>query len=180
MIVALPIFSLPLLASPSKDVSVPLTARYIQSGLAKKAVPVPTFPDRQQIVAQQKADAEAARIAAEAQAAQLAAESAKAAPAPSQQPTMAVSGSCGEWMAQAGITDIANATIIINHESGCNPHAVNASSGACGIGQALPCSKTGCSMDDPVCQLRWMQSYVFGRYGSWAGAVGFWNNHGWY
>lgn len=30
------------------------------------------------------------------------------------------------------------------HESGNRPNAVNASSGACGLGQALPCSKMPC------------------------------------
>lgn len=94
--------------------------------------------------------------------------------------SVAVSGSCSDWMAAAGIKDTANATYLINAESGCNPNAVNASSGACGVGQALPCSKTGCAMGDGACQTKWMNSYVLGRYGSWAAAADHHRTYGWY
>jgi hypothetical protein len=97
---------------------------------------------------------------------------------PTAQASAVPSGSCHDWMVAAGVTDIANAYTIIMRESGCNPNAVNKSSGACGIPQALPCSKLGTS--DPVEQIRWMQNYVINRYGSWAGAVSFWNQHHWY
>jgi len=90
----------------------------------------------------------------------------------------AASGTCQDWMVAAGVTDTANAYTIIMRESGCNPNAVNKSSGACGIPQALPCSKLG--TNDPVEQIKWMQNYVINRYGSWAGAVAFWNAHHWY
>ena len=90
----------------------------------------------------------------------------------------AVSGSCSDWISRAGVSDVANALILINRESGCNPNSVNASSGACGIPQALPCSKLGTS--DPVAQIVWMQSYVFGRYGSWSNAVAHSNATRWY
>jgi len=93
---------------------------------------------------------------------------------------VAVNGTCSEWLAQAGITDIANATWLINKESGCNPNAVNKSSGACGLNQELPCGKSGCSLGDGACQMKWMQSYVFSRYGSWANAVAFHQSHNWY
>lgn len=89
-------------------------------------------------------------------------------------------GSCGEWIAGAGITDLANASYLIQKESGCNPYAVNKSSGACGVGQALPCSKTGCAMGDGQCQTIWMNSYVMGRYGSWEAAANHHRNYGWY
>lgn len=87
-------------------------------------------------------------------------------------------GTCAEWMQAAGVTDEVNAAELIRRESGCNPNAVNASSGACGIPQALPCSQLGTS--DPVQQIKWMQDYVVRRYGSWAGAVQFHNRMGWY
>jgi len=73
---------------------------------------------------------------------------------------------------------MANAAELIRRESGCNPNAVNKSSGACGIPQALPCSKLGTS--DPVQQIKWMQDYTIRRYGSWANAVQFHNKMGWY
>jgi len=92
-----------------------------------------------------------------------------------------VGGNCGEWMAQAGIND-ANAVYLIGKESGCNPGAVNRSSGACGIPQALPCSKLPCPLDasGAVCQLNWMTRYVNGRYGGWAGARAHHAQRGWY
>jgi len=84
------------------------------------------------------------------------------------------SGSCADWMAAAGIP-LTNATnTLIVKESGCNPNAVNSSSGACGIPQALPCSKISHCGVDPVCQLKWMDQYVKGRYGSWESALSAW------
>lgn len=89
-------------------------------------------------------------------------------------------GTCDEWIAGAGITDLSNASYLIGEESGCNPYAVNPSSGACGVGQALPCSKTGCEMGDGACQIRWMNSYVQGRYGSWQAAADHHRRSNWY
>lgn len=91
-----------------------------------------------------------------------------------------VSGSCDDWIRAAGITDIANARVLIQRESGCNPNAVNASSGACGVAQELPCGKSGCSLGDGACQVRWMNGYVMDRYGSWASAVAWHDSHNWY
>ena len=97
----------------------------------------PQFPDRRAVVEQQKIEAEkAAEAARQAEAqrqAQVATQTAQASyrPAP-----VAVTGSCGEWMAAAGVTDPANAYTLIMRESGCNPNALNRSSGACGIPQA--------------------------------------------
>ena len=92
-----------------------------------------------------------------------------------------VGGNCGEWLAQAGITN-PDAIWLIGKESGCNPGAVNRSSGACGIPQALPCSKLKCPLDasGAVCQIKWMENYVMGRYGSWAKARAFHASRGWY
>lgn len=89
-------------------------------------------------------------------------------------------GSCHDWMVAAGVTDLENAYTIIMRESGCRPTARNASSGAYGIPQALPASKIAHCGDDPICQIQWMQDYVNRRYGGWAGAVSFWNQHRWY
>ena len=95
-----------------------------------------------------------------------------------------VSGSCEDWLAQAGISDMANARILIQRESGCNPFADNPTSDAYGIPQALPGSKMASHGADwatnPVTQLKWMQSYVMGRYGSWANAVSHSYSVGWY
>lgn len=69
---------------------------------------------------------------------------------------------------------------LINKESSWNARAINASSGACGLVQALPCSKLPCSLDDPVCQVKWQLGYVNNRYGGYAGAVSFHKANNWY
>jgi hypothetical protein len=67
---------------------------------------------------------------------------------------------------------------IIHKESTWNPNAVNKSSGACGLGQALPCSK----MQDksPEGQIMWVISYMKNRYGTPTNALSFWQAHHWY
>ncbi|MEO5691230.1 MAG: G5 domain-containing protein [Candidatus Saccharimonadales bacterium] len=92
------------------------------------------------------------------------------------------SGSHAEWMAAAGISpnDFSYAETLIQKESGWRPDALNTSSGACGLVQALPCSKLGPNWNDPVVALRWGNSYVAGRYGGWAGAMAHSQSHGWY
>ncbi len=97
-----------------------------------------------------------------------------------------ITGTCGEWMAAAGVASTSSANYLIAKESGCNPRAVNKSSGACGIGQALPCRKMGpvnpdgTSAVSPVDQMKWMNSYVLGRYGSWEAAANAHRTKGWY
>jgi len=87
-----------------------------------------------------------------------------------------------EWMQAAGIpeSDWTNVDFIVTRESGWNPNAVNKSSGACGLGQQLPCGKWAGAWNDPVAALIAMTGYVNARYGGWAGAVSFWNSHNWY
>lgn len=91
-------------------------------------------------------------------------------------------GSKDEWLAGAGIPrDMwGYADAIVQKESGWNPNALNASSGACGLAQALPCSKVPGNPFNPVDSLRWMNGYVTGRYGGWAGAYNFWQANRWY
>lgn len=91
-------------------------------------------------------------------------------------------GAPADWMAAAGIaqSDWQYVDYIVSRESGWNPNATNSSSGACGLVQALPCSKVPGNGYDPVDNLRWATGYATGRYGSWAGAYNFWvNNHWW-
>nr|WP_233613414.1 transglycosylase SLT domain-containing protein [Leucobacter edaphi] len=91
-------------------------------------------------------------------------------------------GAPAEWMAAAGIakSDWAYVDYIASKESGWNPNATNASSGACGLIQALPCSKVPGNGYDPVDNLRWASGYAKDRYGSWAAAYQFWTaNHWW-
>lgn len=71
---------------------------------------------------------------------------------------------------------------LIARESSFNPEAVNPSSGACGLGQALPCEKMQCevSEDDADCQLEWIKEYVESRYGDAQTALAFHDRNGWY
>lgn len=90
-------------------------------------------------------------------------------------------GSKSDWLAASNIAqeNWGYADFLVQKESGWNPNAVNKSSGACGLAQALPCSKLGPDWSNPVVALNWMNSYV-GRYGGWEGAYNFWVAHKWY
>lgn len=91
-------------------------------------------------------------------------------------------GSKTEWLAASIIPESSwgAADYIVSQESGWNPNAINASSGACGLAQALPCSKVPGNPYDPIDSLNWMNGYVTGRYGGWEGAVAFKQANGWY
>lgn len=92
------------------------------------------------------------------------------------------SGTKYDWMRAAGISesDFQYVDYIVNRESSWNPSAVNRSSGACGLVQALPCSKLGPNWQDPVVALKWQKKYVEQRYGGYAGAYNFWQRNHWY
>ncbi|MFT4258664.1 transglycosylase SLT domain-containing protein [Microbacterium sp.] len=91
-------------------------------------------------------------------------------------------GAPAEWMAAAGIaeSDWPYVNYIVSKESGWNPNATNRSSGACGLVQALPCSKVPGNGYNPVDNLRWGNGYAVGRYGSWEGAYNFWTRNHWW
>lgn len=63
-------------------------------------------------------------------------------------------------------------------ESNWNPAARNRSSGACGIPQALPCSKIPDM--SPQGQIEWGLNYIKQRYGTPTKAWQFWLAHHWY
>lgn len=68
---------------------------------------------------------------------------------------------------------------IYHHESGCRTDAINPI-GACGLGQALPCSKMPCGLSDYECQDRWFTDYALERYGSWEAAYNYWKLNSWW
>ncbi|SIT73332.1 Transglycosylase SLT domain-containing protein [Microbacterium sp. RU33B] len=106
----------------------------------------------------------------------------KAAAASASRPMYTGGGSKTEWLLASGIaeSDWAYVDYIVSKESGWNPNATNKSSGACGLVQALPCSKVPGNGYDPVDNLRWANGYAVGRYGSWAGAYAFWTAKHWW
>ncbi|MFI8432665.1 transglycosylase SLT domain-containing protein [Streptomyces sp. NPDC079020] len=73
---------------------------------------------------------------------------------------------------------------IVEHESGWDVNASNASSGAYGLVQALPGSKMASAGADwqtnPKTQIKWGVDYMEDRYGSPCGAWNFWQSNGWY
>ncbi|WP_045322036.1 transglycosylase SLT domain-containing protein [Streptomyces sp. NRRL F-4428] len=73
---------------------------------------------------------------------------------------------------------------IVSHESGWNPSATNASSGAYGLVQALPGSKMASAGADwktnPATQIKWGLDYMNSRYGSPVEAWNFWQANHWY
>ncbi|MFD4657572.1 transglycosylase SLT domain-containing protein [Kitasatospora sp. NPDC058444] len=73
---------------------------------------------------------------------------------------------------------------IVFRESSWNPLAVNASSGAYGLVQALPGSKMASAGADwrtnPATQIKWGLNYMNTRYGSPCAAWSFWQTHHWY
>lgn len=82
--------------------------------------------------------------------------------------------------AQPAANDGSAKAFIYARESGNNPGAVNASSGACGLGQALPCNKMPCSLADYACQDAYFTEYMQSRYGTWENAKIFWLQHNWW
>lgn len=89
-------------------------------------------------------------------------------------------------MQQAGIAqaDWAATDYIVTHESTWRVTAVNVSSGATGLCQALPASKMASEGQDyltnPVTQLRWCAKYAVQRYGSWWSSFAFWQASQWW
>jgi hypothetical protein len=79
---------------------------------------------------------------------------------------------------------------IYQKESGNHPCKINGGAvdcdyqgnKACGIGQALPCSKLrkDCNLADYACQDRWFTNYMKNRYGSWEKAKAFWLVNRWW
>ncbi|MGI5454385.1 transglycosylase SLT domain-containing protein [Streptomyces sp. CA-249302] len=73
---------------------------------------------------------------------------------------------------------------IVEHESGWDVDATNASSGAYGLVQALPGSKMASAGSDwrtnAKTQIKWGLDYMNSRYGSPTGAWSFWQANGWY
>ena len=143
--------------------------------------------EAERVAAEQAA---AAKVAADATAAEKAAADARrggssrgsASKATSSSPLYTGGGSKDEWLRASGIaeSDWGYVDYIVSKESSWNPNATNASSGASGLVQALPCGKVPGSCFNPVDNLKWANGYAVGRYGSWAQAYAFWTSNHWW
>lgn len=96
-------------------------------------------------------------------------------------------GTKTEWLIAAGIpeSDWGYVDYIITRESGWNPNSVNNTSGACGLAQALPCSKVPGNPLNPIDSLKWANGYAhtcvsYRMYCGWEGAYRFWLGHNWW
>ncbi len=69
---------------------------------------------------------------------------------------------------------------IVQRESGWVVGNKNRYSGACGLGQALPCSKMGSAYGNAQGEINWTIGYIKARYGTPQIALTFHNSHGWY
>lgn len=78
-------------------------------------------------------------------------------------------------------SDFSSLVNLWNRESGWNPNSHSAS-GACGIPQALPCSKIASSYGSNTWenQVKWGLRYISNKYGSASRAWAFFQNNGWY
>lgn len=78
-------------------------------------------------------------------------------------------------------SDFSSLVHLWNRESGWNPNSHSAS-GACGIPQALPCSKIAASYGSNTWenQVKWGLRYISNKYGSASRAWAFFQNNGWY
>lgn len=81
-----------------------------------------------------------------------------------------------------GVDHVQAMEFIVRNESGFRLNAINKSSGACGLGQALPCSKMGCQLNfsGVDCQVNWVTKYIKDRYTNPLNAEEFWKEHHWY
>ena len=137
--------------------------------------------------AKARADAAAAKARAEADAAT--AEAASRSSARDDLPSGAgVGGSASDAVAYArsamSTTEYECVAHIITNESGWNVNATNASSGAYGLGQALPGFKMASAGSDwksnGVTQMKWIIGYVNSRYGGACNAWSFWQANNYY
>ncbi|MFJ5546196.1 transglycosylase SLT domain-containing protein [Streptomyces sp. NPDC093225] len=102
-------------------------------------------------------------------------------------PAQAAAPTSAKAIAQQMIKDPAQFAAfsnIVEHESGWDYTATNASSGAYGLVQALPASKMSSAGADwktnPATQIKWGLDYMNSRYGSPVGAWNFWQANHWY
>lgn len=86
----------------------------------------------------------------------------------------------GAWNA----SEMNDLVMLWNRESGWNPKAYNASSGATGIPQSLPGNKMASAGSDwktnPDTQIKWGLGYIKDRYGSPSAAWAHETEYGWY
>jgi hypothetical protein len=134
-----------------------------------------------QKAAQQAEEAAKARKEAEAKASRDASRDSSSFPVQSSYTAAQIQAMARQMVAADQFQCFSN---IVNHESSWNYQAVNASSGAYGLFQALPAGKYASAGADwrtnPATQIKWGLNYMDSRYGSPCQAWSFWQANSWY
>ncbi|MFJ8359036.1 transglycosylase SLT domain-containing protein [Streptomyces sp. NPDC093984] len=134
-----------------------------------------------QKAAQQAEEAAKARKEAEAKASRDASRDSSSFPVQSSYTVAQIQAMARQMVAADQFQCFSN---IVNHESSWNYQAVNASSGAYGLFQALPAGKYASAGADwrtnPATQIKWGLNYMDSRYGSPCQAWSFWQANSWY
>jgi hypothetical protein len=146
--------------------------------------------------AQRKADEAAVAAAEQAKSANPTPKPSRSSTGAPSRPNLPIPTSCAEYTgnravgcaellaAGFGLDQMACLDKLWTKESGWNHKAVNPSSGAGGIPQALPMSKMSSAGADyrtnPATQIRWGLGYIKGRYGTPCGAWAHSQSTGWY
>ena len=161
--------------------SIPATTDIVPQTFVAPASLDPTILERGTYTASTEEEVELRRVAREAEAKRKA-EEARKNQLTSATPKYSGGGSKDDWLRASGIAESEWGYVdyIVQKESSWNPNAVNKSSGASGLVQALPCGKVPGNCFNPVDNLRWANGYAKGRYGSWEQAYSFWTKNHWW
>jgi hypothetical protein len=159
--------------SAKKDAEEAARKKAAETAIAKKAQAEKAAQEAKEAKEREEAEQKASRDAARADASSFAVQSSYSIAQIQSMARQMVPGD--QWTCFSNIVD---------HESDWNYRAVNPSSGAYGLFQALPGSKMASAGADwqtnPATQIKWGLNYMNERYGSPCGAWSFWQANHWY
>ncbi|MEV5316567.1 transglycosylase SLT domain-containing protein [Streptomyces sp. NPDC052687] len=160
-------------ASAKKDAEEAARKKAAETAIAKKEQAEKAAQEAKEAKEREEAEQKASRDAARADASTFAVQSSYSIAQIQSMARQMVPGD--QWTCFSNIVD---------HESDWNYRAVNPSSGAYGLFQALPGSKMASVGADwqtnPATQIKWGLNYMNERYGSPCGAWSFWQANHWY
>ncbi|QIJ64481.1 transglycosylase SLT domain-containing protein [Streptomyces sp. JB150] len=160
-------------ASAKKDAEEAARKKAAETAIAKKEQAEKAAQEAKEAKEREEAEQKASRDAARADASTFAVQSSYSIAQIQSMARQMVPGD--QWTCFSNIVD---------HESDWNYRAVNPSSGAYGLFQALPGSKMASVGADwqtnPATQIKWGLNYMNDRYGSPCGAWSFWQANHWY
>ncbi|AIS00283.1 transglycosylase SLT domain-containing protein [Streptomyces glaucescens] len=160
-------------ATAKKDAEEAARKKAAETAIAKKAQAEKAAQEAKEAKEREEAEQKASRDAARADAATFAVQSSYSIAQIQSMAAQMVPGDQFQCFSN-----------IVDHESDWNYRAVNPSSGAYGLFQALPGTKMASAGADwqtnPATQIKWGLNYMNERYGSPCGAWSFWQANHWY